>query len=147
MHVYGGVDRRCCERVDKEYLLSPHFSPVPGYWDEHPLVAEIDEIASGSFKRRTPPEIKGSGHVVRSLEAALWAFYHTTSFKDDCLLAVNLGNDADTTAAVYGQIAGAYYDENGIPKEWLAKLARRDLIETYAEKLHHLAHSFSTEPK
>lgn len=100
--------------ASKEELLSERYCPSPGYWEEYPLVPEIDEVAMGSFKRRQPPEIRGSGYAVRSLEAALWAFYSSGSFKDGCLLAVNLGDDADTTGAVYGQLAGAYYGENGI---------------------------------
>lgn len=57
--------------TDKADLLAPRYSPVPGLWDRNPLCAEIDEIASGSFKRKEPPEIVGSGFVVKSLEAAL----------------------------------------------------------------------------
>ena len=60
----------------------------------------------------------GSGYVVRSMEAALWAFHRSSSFEEGCLLAVNLGDDADTTAAIYGQLAGAYYGIDGIPREW-----------------------------
>ena len=80
------------------------------------MVDEIAEVASGSFKVKNPPEIRGTGYVVRSLEAALWAFARSSSFEEGCLLAVNLGDDADTTGAVYGQIAGAYYGESGIPR-------------------------------
>ncbi len=58
----------------KDELLAPRYSPVPGLWEERPLAPEVDEVAAGSFLRREPPEIKGSGYVVRSLEAALWAF-------------------------------------------------------------------------
>lgn len=125
--------------VSKEELLSERYSPVPGYWREHPLAPEIDEVAAGSFKRRQPPEIRGSGYVVRSLEAALWAFYQSSSFQEGCLLAVNLGDDADTTGAVYGQLAGVYYGEQGIPQAWRARLAHRELIESLAERLYHLA--------
>ena len=121
--------------ASKEELLADHYSPVPGYWGEHPLVPEIDEIAAGSFKRRQPPEIRGTGYVVRSLEAALWAFYRTESFREGCLLAVNLGDDADTTGAVYGQLAGAFHGELDIPEGWRQKLAHRRLIETMAEQL------------
>jgi ADP-ribosylglycohydrolase len=121
--------------ADKEELLSERFSPIPGYWERYPLAPPIDEIALGSFKRRQPPEIQGSGYVVRSLEAALWAFYHGTSFQEGCLLAVNLGDDADTTGAVYGQLAGAFFGEEGIPEKWRAKLAHHDLIVSLAEKL------------
>jgi len=100
---------------------------------------EIDEIASGSFKHRNPPEIRGAGYVVQSLEAALWAFYHSNSFREGCLLAVNLGDDADTTGAVYGQLAGAFYGEQGIPQTWRLRLAQCHLIESLAGQLLELS--------
>jgi ADP-ribosylglycohydrolase len=106
---FGGLLVGALNGLDKETLLSEHYSPVPGYWEVHPLGEEIDEIAGGSFKHKDPPQIIGSGYVVKSLEAALWAFHRSHSFREGALLAVNLGNDADTTGAVYGQIAGAYY--------------------------------------
>ena len=121
--------------VSKEELLSNHYSPVEGYWRKKPFAEEIDEIASGSFKRKNPPEIKGTGYVVKSLEAALWAFHRSETFKDGCLMAVNLGDDADTTGAVYGQLAGAFYGEKSIPESWRSKLAHRDLIGSYANQL------------
>lgn len=124
--------------ASREELLSSRYSPIPGYWEENPLVEEIDEIAAGSFKHRQPPEIKGTGYVVKSLEAALWAFYHSQSFEEGCLLAVNLGDDADTTGAVYGQLAGAFYGEQGIPASWRNQLAYRELLETFAEQLFSL---------
>jgi ADP-ribosylglycohydrolase len=127
--------------VSREELLSSRYSPIPGYWQENPLVEEIDQIAAGSFKHRQPPEIKGTGYVVASLEAALWAFARTDSFQEGCLLAVNLGDDADTTGAVYGQLAGAFYGEQGIPKSWRDQLAYRELIESFAEQLFTLAQS------
>lgn len=104
-------------------------------WPGGTLHPEIAAIASGSFRRREPPEIKGSGYVVRSLEAALWALDRSDSFRDGCLLAVNLGEDADTTGAVYGQLAGALYGEIGIPEDWREKLAREETIVSYAEQL------------
>jgi ADP-ribosylglycohydrolase len=121
--------------ASKDELLSERYSPIAGYWAEHPLVEEIDEIAAGSFHHRAPPEIRGTGYVVRSLEAALWAFDHSSSFREGCLLAVNLGDDADTTGAVYGQLAGTYYGESGVPRSWLAKLAHRDLIGSLGDRL------------
>lgn len=125
--------------LSKDDLLKPSFCPVPGYWEAEPLHADIAAIAAGSFKQKHPPDIKGSGYVVKSLEAALWAFYHSTTFRDGCLLAVNLGDDADTTGAVYGQIAGAFYGAQGIPLEWRSKLALRTQIEWLAEQLVTLA--------
>lgn len=124
--------------VSREELLSERYSPLPGYWEANPLVPEIDEIAAGSFKYRQPPEIIGSGYVVKSLEAALWAFYHTHSFREGSLLAVNLGMDADTTGAIYGQLAGAFYGEQEIPESWRSQLMRSHLIESIADQLFAL---------
>jgi ADP-ribosyl-[dinitrogen reductase] hydrolase len=61
----------------------------------------------------------GSGNGVKSLEAALWAFHLAEHFREAVLKAVNLGDDADTTGAVCGQMAGAYWGVAGIPPEWL----------------------------
>jgi ADP-ribosylglycohydrolase len=123
----------------KEELLSSRYSPAPGYWDGHPLVSEIDAIARGSFKLKNPPGIKGTGYVVQSLEAALWAFHRSDSFKEGCLMAVNLGDDADTTGAVFGQLGGAFYGEQGMPSEWKERLVGRQLIDTFAGKLFEFA--------
>ncbi len=123
----------------KEALLSSGYAPIPGLWQEEPLAPEIEEIALGSFKRKAPPEIRGDGYVVRCLEAALWAFFHSDDLRQGALLAVNLGEDADTTGAVYGQLAGAFYGATGIPAAWRAKLARREEIERLADALYALA--------
>jgi ADP-ribosyl-[dinitrogen reductase] hydrolase len=124
---------------NKETLLSPHYTPIEGFWDQTFLVPEIAEIADGSFKDRNPPDIVGSGYVVKSLEAALWAFYNSRDYREGCLMAANLGDDADTTAAVYGQLAGAYYGESDIPASWRKKLAKHRIIELMADKLYSLA--------
>ena len=102
--------------AEKEALLSSRYCPVSGCWEGQPLAPKIDAIAAGSFKEKEPPEIRGTGYVVASLEAALWAFHKSDTFAEGALLAVNLGNDADTTGAVYGQIARAYYGAAGIPE-------------------------------
>jgi ADP-ribosylglycohydrolase len=136
---FGGLLVGAVRDVPKEKLLSKRFRPLDGKWRKKQLLSEISEVASGSFKEKNPPEIKGTGYVVRSLEAALWAFYHSDSFEEGCLMAVNLGDDADTTGAIYGQLAGAYYGEDGIPSHWLEKIVKRGLIEEYAEELYRLS--------
>ena len=102
------------------------------------LPGGIGRVANGSFKTAHPPEIKGSGYVVESLEAALWAFNNSDNFADGARLAVNLGDDADTTGAVYGQIAGAFYGMSGIPERWIDILAEKDLIISFATQLYEL---------
>ena len=99
------------------------------------LHSEIRDIARGAWREKTAEEIRGSGYVVESLEAAIWCFAKTDSFEDAVLKAVNLGEDADTTGAVCGQIAGAYYGIEGIPQRWLEKLVMRDYIEELADRL------------
>jgi ADP-ribosyl-[dinitrogen reductase] hydrolase len=138
---FAGLIVGAIQGISREELLSPGYSPIPGYWQKHPLVPEIAEIAGGSFKTRQPPDIRGTGYVVKSLEAALWAFYQSQSFEDGCLLAVNLGEDADTTGAIYGQIAGAFYGESGIPERWRQRLAYAELIISFCDRLFELAGS------
>lgn len=93
-------------------------------------------IAGGAYKHKPVDQIEGSGYVVKSLEAALWCFYTTDSFEQATLAAANLGDDADTTAAICGQIAGAFYGEEGIPPAWLERLAMVDEIRRLAIALH-----------
>jgi ADP-ribosylglycohydrolase len=121
-----------CPKAD---LLADHFSPAPGIWGRAPLAPKIANIASGSFKKKQPPEIQGTGYVVDALEAALWAFHGSTSFRDGALLAVNLGDDADTTGAIYGQLAGAFYGVKAIPESWRDRLTQRALLEKLATGL------------
>jgi len=77
------------------------------------------------------------------LEAALWAFYLTDNFKEGLLLVVNLGNDSDTTGAIYGQLAGAFYGISSIPKRWSNQLVQREFIENTAIELYELQSQLS----
>ena len=131
----GGLIVGALQGREKKELLAPLFTPVPGLWEREPLTRRIFTVAAGSFMKREPPAIKGSVYVVSSLEAALWAFAKSTSFEHGALLAVNLGDDADTTGAVYGEIAGAYYGVHGIPERWRSMLAHRQKVESFAEQL------------
>ncbi len=136
---YGGLIWAAINGVDKSDLLAAMYCPA-GRWHElGPWHGEIEDVASGSFKRKDPPQIQGSGYVVRSIEAALWAFHKSTSFEKGALMAVNLGDDADTTGAIYGQLAGAFYGMDGIPAAWRQRIALRDQIVGLADKLFALA--------
>ncbi len=135
----SGIIAGAIKGISKEELLGDSFSLIPNYWKDNPLDSSIQEIAKGSFKIKQPPQIKGSGYVVQTLEAALWAFYHTNDFESGALNVVNLGDDADTTGAVYGQIAGAYYGMKCIPEKWLKKVYRASDIEIIAERLYKIA--------
>jgi len=99
------------------------------------LAPKVNAIACGEYANKIEDQIRGSGYVIESLEAALWCFLKTDTFRAAILKAVNLGDDTDTTAAVCGQIAGAYYGESGIAGAWLEELCMRDKITEFADKL------------
>lgn len=102
------------------------------------IVDAVDPIATtlaGDWRSKARAEIGSSGYVAHSLEAALWCVARTDDFRSAVLLAANLGDDADTTAAITGQIAGALYGANGIPADWLDKLAWRARITDLADRL------------
>jgi len=88
-----------------------------------------------SFKELEPPEIRGRGFVVKIIRSSTLGILYTNSFKDGCLLTVNLGEDADTTGAIYGQLAGAHYGLSKIPKKWTKKLAKQEMIESIIKRL------------
>jgi len=101
--------------MDKEQVLFEHDETII----ESPA---IREILKGSYKGKIEDQIQGTGYVVKSMEAALWCFYITNTFKEAVLKAANLGDDADTTAAICGQVAGAYYGISSIPSDWLKRV-------------------------
>jgi len=108
------------------------------YAQQHTVQADIANVINGSY-RRQPPFIQGTGYVVKSFEAALWAFHHCDDFKTGALAAVNLGQDADTTGAIYGQLAGAVWGESQIPLQWRQRLVKPRELSWRAEALLRLA--------
>jgi ADP-ribosyl-[dinitrogen reductase] hydrolase len=97
--------------------------------------AGIQSICNQDYVNKSADEIHSSGYVIHTLEAALWAFYHTDNFEDAILKVVNLGDDADTCAAVCGQLAGAFYGYDALPKHWLEYLWMQEEIEQIALQL------------
>lgn len=116
--------------LPREEVLRASWPPLACLKKIYPLSPQVEAVAAGSFREKKPPKIVGSGFVVKSLEAALWAFHDAQDFRQAVLRAVNLGDDADTTGAVCGQFAGAFWGESGIPSEWRDGLAGQEMIET-----------------
>ncbi len=114
---------------DRDAVLCTDWKPLKQLNDIKPLHPLIQEVTQGSFRHKQPPAIEGSGWVVKSLEASLWAFHGANTFEEAVLKAVNLGDDADTTAAVCGQLAGAYWGESGIPESLRFGLAKWEMLE------------------
>ena len=132
--LFGLLLANALEGKDKEAVLYGH-----GFEPGSNTTPTIRQIAEGQYRDKSRDELSGSGYVVESLEAALWCFLATDNFRDAVLAAVNLGDDADTTAAVCGQVAGAFYGRSGIPAEWLDRLCMREEIEQLAERLYRPA--------
>ncbi|PZQ94526.1 MAG: ADP-ribosyl-[dinitrogen reductase] hydrolase [Cereibacter sphaeroides] len=104
-------------------LVEDAMKAAPGIGNE-----VIGTILAGSWREQPRHAIRSTGYVAHSLEAALWCVNETTDFRSAVLLAANLGDDADTTAAITGQLAGALYGAAAIPPEWRQKLAWHDEI-------------------
>ena len=88
--------------------------------------SRLTDIAS--FAELPESEIKSTGYIVDTLEAAVWCFINTDSYKDCVLKAVNLGGDTDTIASVAGGLAGIYYGRDSIPQEWRDAVIKKDEI-------------------
>jgi ADP-ribosyl-[dinitrogen reductase] hydrolase len=127
---YGGLISLCVNDISKDNILNKDVM-APYIHNEN-----VKSVMNGSYKTKQPPEIKGSGYVIDSMEAALWAFYHTSTFEEGVLKVVNLGDDADTTGAIYGMLAGAYYGYDAIPSKWTDKIAKKELIDDLVMDLY-----------
>lgn len=125
---FARVTCRALEGKNKEAVLLGDAGRFTG-------AVRLAEIVQGEYRHKPEREIIGSGYVVESLEAALWSFQRTDSFRDAVLAAANLGGDADTTAAICGQVAGAYYGAAGIPAAWLERLTMVNEITDLADRL------------
>ncbi|MET0355459.1 MAG: ADP-ribosylglycohydrolase family protein [Cellvibrio sp.] len=110
-----------------------------------PTSAKVIAISRGDYLKLSYEQLTGSGYVIESLESALWCFHNSSNFRDAILLASNIGNDADTTAAICGQIAGAFYGYEAIPKTWRDCLYECDEIATLAIKLGSLKQKVELE--
>lgn len=121
--------------VPREEVLSADWPPMSEALRRTGMHPEIAAVIRGSYRNKTAEAIRGSGYVVRSLEAALWSFHDARDFQSAVLTAVNLGDDADTTGAIVGQLAGAHWGVAEIPQKLLDGLAERETIEGAARRL------------
>lgn len=117
----------CYNATDKMDVMDIN---VQQHWPEL-----VSNIVTENVKDKIESQIRSTGYVIHTLEAAVWCFLNTDNFRDAIITAVNLGDDADTVGAVTGQIAGAYYGESGIPQEWKDKLYDYDRIRNIAIQL------------
>jgi len=133
---FGGLLWGALHGESKSVLLNGIYSPIKGYWEENPLCESVsDLILSEKYKTKTAVEVRGSGYVMHTLEAVLWAFSNSSDFVTGALKVVNLGEDSDTTGAIYGQLAGAFYGERVLPFNWIKKIKEAHVFYLKAEEL------------
>lgn len=96
---------------------------------------ELGRFLSGKMKTAAEDEIRSSGYVVDTLEAAAWCLMHSESFEEAVLKAVSLGGDTDTTGCVTGGLAGIWYGFDAIPRLWLVQVREREMAESIASRL------------
>ncbi|CAF3379119.1 unnamed protein product [Rotaria sp. Silwood2] len=129
---YGALIVAALRGENKTQLLDNNFYLNHISWfNNKPLTEEIMNVAQGSYKKPGgyADGIRGKGYIVSSLEAALWAFcYDENSFEKGVLDVINLGDDTDTTAAIYGQLAGAYYGYDKLPEKWVKQVYAHSFI-------------------
>lgn len=116
---------------DKPMILKP----PRDLWATPSTRLEVMTLYEGSYARRSPPDITGGGHVLQALEAALWAFHQSDSFREGALLAANLGRDSDVVTAVYGALAGAHHGVSAIPGIWRNSLMKKEAVMETADRV------------
>jgi ADP-ribosylglycohydrolase len=146
---YGALIVAALNRETKEQLLDKDFYLKHIYWfNGETLHTDIMNISQGSYQKQGGYDdgIRGKGYIVDALEAALWAFWSDeNSFKKGALAAVNLGDDTDTTAAIYGQLAGAYYGYHNLPSEWLEHVYAKKFIDVLCKWIAYEGQKQKTE--
>ncbi|CAF4863103.1 unnamed protein product [Rotaria sp. Silwood1] len=152
---YGALIVATLRGETKEHILDDNFYLKHKTWfNNKPLTQEVMNVAEGSYKKPGGYQdgIRGKGYIVSALEAALWAFcYDENSFEKGVLNAINLGDDTDTTAAIYGQLAGTYYGYDKLPDRWIRQVYAHNFITcvskwiVYEGHLWKPKHSLSNE--
>jgi ADP-ribosyl-[dinitrogen reductase] hydrolase len=112
-------------KIGKELLKGKSLETI---LDELECSATFSRLKN--LKKIDRDSIQSGGYVVHTLEASLWCILNTATYSSAVLTAVNLGDDTDTTAAVTGALAGLIYGYEDIPKEWIDKLANKELIDS-----------------
>jgi len=115
---FAGLIWGALNQVSKGELLEAYYTPMKdlSFTDLHP---HVEKIIAGDYKNQSIEDLSPNGYAPESLEVALWAFYNSESFEEGLLMTVNMGGDADTIGAIYGQLAGAFYGVKNIPQSWI----------------------------
>jgi ADP-ribosylglycohydrolase len=129
---YAGLLVGALLGASREALIAPNYSPVPGLWERRPLRPEVAAVAAGAWRRTAPT---GGGRAVDALGLVLWSLERAGTWREAVLGAVALGEDAPTSGALVGALAGALYGVTAIPPHWRTGVAQADRLASMAERL------------
>jgi ADP-ribosylglycohydrolase len=133
---YAGLLLGALNGASREALIAPGYSPVPGLWERRPLRPEVAAVAAGAWRRSLPT---GGGRAVNALGLVLWSLERAGTWRDAVLGAVALGEDAPTSGALVGALAGALYGVTAIPPHWRTGVVQADRLASTAERLAAVA--------
>jgi len=138
--IYICIASKLTKNMDISMAIEIGIKNAFEYYENHEEFAgemcNYKRLSNMVFSKTLVKDIKSSGYVVDTLEAAIWCLLNSRNYKECVLLAVNLGEDTDTVASIAGGLAGLYYGYNSIPKEWLDVIAKRDYIESLSNQLY-----------
>jgi len=134
--LYLSVAENLFDKTDLKSAVHSGLEKAKEHYGNEKDLKHYKRLFDTNFPKLSEREIKSSGYVVDTLEAALWCLLNTDNYRDCVLRAVNLGEDTDTVAAVAGGLAGMFYGVDGIPKDWLNQLVRRDFIEKVCDDFY-----------
>lgn len=138
--IYIFIASKLLTGKDKEIAVDSGVHDALEYYkkqEEYQIeLSYFNRIGSKDFKNVLAHDIKSSGYVIDTLEAAIWCLLNTDDYKSCVLEAVNLGDDTDTVAAVAGGLAGILYGYKSIPNDWLEAIVKREYIEELCGNLN-----------
>ena len=141
--MYLSVAEEILKGKDKETAVADGLRAAKELYAKDPDALDalryFDRVCAEGFADTPIEDIRSGGYVIESIEASIWCFLNTGSYRECILKAVNLGHDTDTTAAIAGGLAGLYYGLEGIPKEWVSALAKlgyiKELCDAFRDSL------------
>ena len=123
-------DKKSAYRATVDYVkkeLSNSYSDI---------FPQFDRLLHGKIQNATMRSIRSSGFVIDTLEAAIWCFIKTDSYRECIFKAINLGGDTDTIACIAGGLAGIYYGVHNIPNNWIQMLAKKNELNNLIDRFY-----------
>ena len=138
--IYLKLAEKLLEGKNKIDAYTKMRSEIVDFWDTIDFPERerkhFEKVIQNDIRETAIEDLKTGGYVIEVLESSIWFFLNNDSYKETILTIINLGHDTDTSAAIAGGLAGLYYGQEGMPKEWILSIARLDDIMVLGGKLN-----------